>query len=540
MTADQPEQQEAPITRAMLLGILAMMLSVYIIGNSLASVSVALPAIEVSFDSNITDILWVSNAFSFAFAISLVTGGRLADMYGHRRIFFIGMAIFGISSFLGGLSPSIYGVIAAQALMGTGGALLRPAVVGMIFALLPQSRAGLAGSVIIGGVGLGITIGPLTGGALTEFLSWRWVFFTNLAIAALAMFATWKTIPADQKIEPNQKLDYAGTALIAAGLLLLLLALDQATDWGVGDPRILAALLISVTLLVIFMLVERRAGEHALIPWDVMQNRQFRSACLAVLLIAPPTGAALFYLPQFFQKFLELSPLESGIGISPRMIPYVLTSFLAGIAYNRIGGKITVLIGAGALVLSAILFALPPNSAGYVWLVPGMLVMGIGLGTFGASLTTIAVTSLPSSRTSVGGGTLAMSNYIGFAAGLALTTTVFANRSASEVHTETTQAGISLSAAEERALLGILIGTETAREIVSQFDAQTGLQLIDIARDSFIVGFTIAMLLNAALAFIGFLIVLFYVGGPLRLGRMAVTETRFREIAGRHLHRFQP
>ncbi len=168
-----------------------MSMSVLVIANDFSAVNVAIPTMEKDFDTNVNTIQWVVNAYALTFGVMIVTGGRLADMFGRRRAFFLGTAIFASMSALGGAAQTETWLIATRVVMGIGGALMWPAILGMTFELLPADKAGLAGGIILGAAGLGNAIGPLIGGVLTDTLSWRWIFFLNVPVAAFAVLVTY-------------------------------------------------------------------------------------------------------------------------------------------------------------------------------------------------------------------------------------------------------------------------------------------------------------------------------------------------------------
>ncbi len=182
----------AGLDRATLLALGAMALAVFVIANDITALSVALPDIENDFDADVSTVQWVINAYALIFGVLIVTGGRLADMFGRKRLFFIGAAIFALFSVLGGAAQDEIWLIVCRALMGIGGAIMWPAALGMTYDTLPEDKAGLAGGLIIGVAGFGNAAGPLLGGALTEALSWRAILYLNLPIAAIACFATWR------------------------------------------------------------------------------------------------------------------------------------------------------------------------------------------------------------------------------------------------------------------------------------------------------------------------------------------------------------
>src|SRR4051794_40539986 len=273
------------LDRATIMALVAMALAIFVIANDFTALSVTLPAMEKAFDADVSTVQWVINGYALVFGVLIVTGGRRAAKFGRRRGFFLGSAFFAGFSVLGGLAQDAGWLIACRALMGIGGALVWPAILGMVYGILPASKQGLAGGLVIGVAGVGNAFGPILGGALTE-ASWRWIFFLNLPVTLIACAVTyWKVH--DVGDEPgHERIDYAGVTALSASLVALLVALDQATDWGWGDPRIIALLGVCVAAFAAFMLIERRAGAGALIPRAVMRNREFMAAALSVLLMS--------------------------------------------------------------------------------------------------------------------------------------------------------------------------------------------------------------------------------------------------------------
>jgi EmrB/QacA subfamily drug resistance transporter len=354
----------------------------------------------------------------------------LADLFGRREAFFLGAGIFAGLSLLGGAAQTEAWLIACRALMGIGGALMWPAILGMTYAALPSDKAGLAGGLIIGVAGLGNALGPLIGGALTEFLSWRWILFANVPISLLAMTVVYLYIHQPRPEDDERRIDYGGIATLSVGLVLFMVALDQAIDVGWGDPLIIGAVAASAVLLVSFVLVERRVGPYALVPRDVMRNRSFAATCLAVLLMSGTFFATLLYVPQYLQKEFDYSAFQSGLGLLPFMGVFALSSFAAGPLYNRLGAKLIVSVGSASFFLGPLLIGLGIESDGsYAAIVPGMVLLGIGVGLFYSAATTAAVTSVDESRSSLAGGIIYMFQIAGGSVGLAITTTVFAGQS---------------------------------------------------------------------------------------------------------------
>ena len=345
------ETNKEPLTGEIILGLVAMSLAALVIANDFTAFSVALPAIEAEFATDITTVQWIINGYTLVFGVLIVTGGRLADMFGRRLIFFIGSAIFVGFSLLGGLATDMWMLLLARGLMGIGGALMWPAVLGMTYTLLPASRAALAGALIIGVAGFGNCIGPTLGGALTDLASWRWIFLLNLPVSALAVLVTWRVVARDRPDGARASIDYAGILALSIGLFALLLSLDQGVDVGWTHPRILGLFAVSAAGLAAFAVIERRTGNNALVPDNITGNRVFVAACLATLLMSAIFFAALLYLPQFMIKQLGYSAIRSGTGLLPVMGTFALVSFLSGPLYERLGAKTVVSAGSVCLAV---------------------------------------------------------------------------------------------------------------------------------------------------------------------------------------------
>ena len=427
--------------------------AVVVIANDFSAINVALPTMEQDFDTNVNTIQWVVNAYALTFGVLIVTGGRLADMFGRRNAFFLGTAIFAAMSALGGAAQSETWLIATRTLMGIGGALMWPAILGMTYELLPEEKAGLAGGIIIGAAGLGNAVGPLIGGVLTQELSWRWIFFLNVPVSIFAVAVTWLLVHVKEPESSERRLDYAGITTLSVGLVSLLIALDQVDDWGWGDPKVIGLLALAVAMLIAFLPIERRAGKHALVPREVMRNESFTASCVAILFMSATFFAALLYLPQFMEKQLGYSPLEAGVGMLPFLATFALVSFVAGPLYNRIGAKALVVLGAACITVAPFLFSLADEGSGYDSLIVGMVVLGIGIGSFYPTATTAGVTSVDESQTSLAGGIIYMFQIAGGSIGLGLTTTVFS--AAIPPFVDGVQAGFRLDAA--LSLVGLLI-----------------------------------------------------------------------------------
>jgi EmrB/QacA subfamily drug resistance transporter len=503
------------LPRGTKMALVAMGLGVIVIANDFTALNVALPSIESDFDVDVGTVQWVINAYALTFGITIVTGGRLADMFGRRRLFFIGAALFAGFSLLGAAAQDPTWLIGTRVGMGVGGALMWPAILGMTYDALPATRAALAGAIILGAAGLGNAVGPLIGGVLTDELSWRWIFLLNVPIAGFAVLVTALKVPARPGEGAGEGIDYGGVAAISLGLLLFLLGFDQAADWGFGDPRVIAMLGVAIVLIASFGLIEARVGDRALVPAEVIRNTEFRSACIAVLMMSAVFFVSVLYGPQFMQKILGYSALQSGAGMAPMLACFAAVSFAAGNVYDRIGAKATIAIGAVGLAVGPFLLSRLGVTDGYEAMIPGLVATGLGAGLFYSAITTAAVTSLDPSRSSLAGGLVYMFQIAGGAIGLGVTTTIFTLSSESDLDTRAAEEGARLTDHQVSVMHGLLAGTDSAEAAVRQVGDVARERIEEIVRESFVVGIQRGFSFVTVMAVIGFLVAVMFVGGRL-------------------------
>jgi EmrB/QacA subfamily drug resistance transporter len=506
------------VSRETWLAVGAMLLAVFAVANDFTAMNVVLPTIEADLDTDLATVQWVVNGYALMFGVLIVPGGRLADLYGRKEVMAAGALVFAGFSLLGGLAPNIYLLILARILMGVGAAMMWPAILGLIYSLLPDSKAGLAGGLVIGVAGIGNATGPVIAGALAE-ASWRYIFFLNVPIAMIAVAATWTLVPSDAERQ-DSKLDLAGTSLLAISLLSILGALTIAPGDGFTDPVVIGGFIVGAVAMLLFILREKNSGEDALIPPSIVRNASLMWACIATLAMSTVFFATLFYLPQYFQKILDEGTFAAGLMLLPFVATFALCSFAETWVVNRVGMKAVITVGAVFLFMGPLLFVTQVDqSSTYGSLVPGMVALGIGVGFFYSSVTTAALTSVDSSRSSLAGGLLYMFQIAGGSIGLAITTTIFLAKSSSEIDEASQEVGINLSSSELVDAQGVLVGTDTSQQLTAG-DPSQATQLVEVVSDAFIAGMRWAFTFCAFMSLIGLVITAAVVAGPIsRFGR---------------------
>ena len=329
--------------RGTVMAFVALGLSVVILANDFSALNVSLPSIEEDFDTDVSTVQWVINAYALVFGVLIVTGGRLADILGRKRIFMIGATIFAVMSVIGGLAPNEYILIAARAVMGVGGAMMWPAILGMTYAAVPEEKAGMAGGLILGSAGVGQAIGPLTGGILTEFISWRGVLIVNLPIALFAMAVVWRKIHQPQGRAEGERPRLRRHGDLVRRAVRAAVRARPGDRLGLERPahhRRLRRLRRARRLR------PDRAphGPERAAPGDLVPNGGF----IAAWVPRPGLGALLRRdaLPAAVHaEGARLLAHEAGLGMLPLFAAFAVVSFAAGPLYSRLGAKLIVSLG---------------------------------------------------------------------------------------------------------------------------------------------------------------------------------------------------
>jgi EmrB/QacA subfamily drug resistance transporter len=402
----------------------------------LAIVNVALPSMRDDLDLSGSGLQWVVNSYTLAFAGFLLLGGRAADLFGSRRIFLLGLALFGGASAVGGLASDGNLLIAARAAQGFGGAILSPATLTIITTTFTDHRertkAMAMWSAVAGGGG---TAGAILGGALTDVASWRWIFLINVPIAFGAFFLARKYVIIRNQRHATQ-LDAMGGVLVTAGLVALVYAIVSTEEVGWAAGRTIATFAASVVLLGWFAFHESKVASEPLMPLSIWKLRSLASANLAMFLASGGLFAMWFLLSLELQNVRDYSPLRTGFAFIPLTISIMVAAQLAPRFMHRVGARRLVMFGFSLSATGLFWLSRASPSGPYftTYFLAGVLTT-FGMGLSMTPIISSAMIDVVPRQAGLASGLINTSRQVGGAIGLAVLSTVAANRTASELGT---------------------------------------------------------------------------------------------------------
>ncbi|MFI4984809.1 MAG: MFS transporter [Solirubrobacterales bacterium] len=397
--------------------LIAVSVAIFMLLLDITVVNVALPDIQRSLHSSFSDLQWVVNAYSLTLAAFLLTAGALSDLVGRRRVFVAGLIVFTISSAACGLSSSPLALNLARAVQGTGGAMMFATSLALIAQAFRGKDRGVAFGVFGGTIGAAVAVGPVVGGVITSGIGWEWIFFVNVPIGVLAVIFTLTQVAESR--DPNARgVDWMGLLTFSGSLFLLVFALIQGNEKGWGSTRILAFLIASAVLLVLFVLVEH-SQKRPMLDLTLFRRPAFAGASIVAFAVSASMFAMFLYLTLYIQDVLGYSPLQAGL----RFLPITLLSFVVAPIAGRLSVRVPVrlLLGFGLLLVSVGLLSMTAVDAGSGWttLIPGFVIAGAGVGLINPPLASTAIGVVHYSRSGMASGINNTFRQVGIATGIA-------------------------------------------------------------------------------------------------------------------------
>jgi len=426
-------------------------------------VNVALPSIQRDLGIGLSELEWIVAGYALTFAALMLIGGKVADAYGRRLIFVIGIAVFTLASLWCGLATSGEMLIAARIVQGAGAALMSPATLSIIAATFPPRQRGTAIGIWAGVSALALAIGPLVGGLIAEHLTWSWIFFVNVPVGIVGIAASFVFID-ESRDETHVRLDVPGLATSAIGLFSLTYALIEANNYGWGSARIVGAFAVAAVALVAFLLLESRQ-QAPMLPLSLFRNRTYTGANTVILLVALAMFGVFFFVSLYMQNILGYSAVQAGAAFLPMTLLIILVAPIAGRMTDRVGSRGFMTGGMILIAAQLIYFSRLGPDATFWQLLPAMLVGGIGMASTMTPSTAAATRSVPVDKAGVGSAVLNAFRQVGGTMGIAIMGAIVAHQAGGQRTVDAFMDGFqsALTVAAGIALVGAVVAFALVR-----------------------------------------------------------------------------
>ncbi len=382
-------------------------------------VNVALPSIQRDLGIGISELEWIVTAYALSFAVFLLTGGKLADRFGRRRVFLIGLVTFTLSSLACGLAGSAGMLIGARAVQGVGAALMMPATLSIISAVFPARERGTAIGIWAGVSAMALAIGPLIGGLLTEKVNWNWIFYVNVPVGILGIVAAFILVPESRDTSAVQRLDLPGLITSAVAVFALTYALIEANTYGWTSARILGLFVLFAVALLAFVLLETHQ-KAPMLDLGLFRNGTFAGANTIALMVSLAMFGVFFFISLFMQNILHYSAIKAGATFLPMTILIILVAPLAGALSDRLGSRWLMTAGMTLVAGSLVVFAQLDQSSGFWNILPGLLIGGVGMAMTMSPMTSATLSAVSVDKAGVASGVLNTFRQVGGSLGIAI------------------------------------------------------------------------------------------------------------------------
>ncbi len=483
--------------------LVAMVCAAGIVQLPTAAIVVALKEIHVDFDTSTAELAWTVTAFYIPFAALLIAAGRIADIFGRRRMLFGGCALFAGGSALAAAAPDMQLLIAGIALSGVGGAALMPASMSLLTNVFTGARRGFAIGMWGAATELVSGIGILVGGVLTGELSWRWIFIVNIAFAALIAVLAWRGTPESRDPTAPRQVDVPGAVLTATGLTAITLALIQGATWGWGSAVIVGLLAGGLACFAAFILVERRTA-NPLVNLDFFRRRNFTGATTTIFVIDFSFGALLFFLPEYFEEVLSYSPTETGVLLLPLTGLMVVASPLGGWIAARTGPRPPIVVGLTGMLIAIYWISTLSLETDYAELWAPTAIMGFGIGLALTPMNLAAMNAVSRHHAGAASGILVTLSGLGATLGVAVTSAIFGElQTQKTVDLVSDETGTTISRDSALELEGILSGTPGAQQELDKLAGHDVSGVEHAVREAFVSALGTSLKISAALVAAG-------------------------------------
>lgn len=465
-------------------------------------VNVALPTLQRELDADVSGVQWVVESYALMLSALMLVGGSFGDRFGRARVFSSGVILFAVASAACGLAGTVWQLVAARAVQGIGAALLVPGSLAIISASFTGEDRGRAIGTWSGVSAVAAGIGPLIGGWLIDHISWRWIFFLNVPLAAAVVAITWWRVPESRDPEAGRRLDLLGAGCATLGLGALVYGLIELSSSSALSWLVLAGLIGGPALLVLFMVIEYRRGDAAMMPLSLFRSRIFAGTNLLTMFLYGGLGGLLFFFPFTLIQIHGYSASAAGAALSPFVLAMFLMSRWAGGLVDRIGPILPLTIGPAIAAGGFALFAVPDATPAGYWtsFFPAVIVMSVGMSVTVAPLTTTVMGAVDPHRAGLASG---INNAVSRTAAL-LAVALF-GVAMNAVFATSLDDRLARAHVAPRVREAVLMQRSrlAAIELPPDLDGDEARDVEAVVEESFVAGFRVVALLAAALALLG-------------------------------------
>jgi EmrB/QacA subfamily drug resistance transporter len=501
MTVTLKEDRMSPPTtvyarRWQALIVLAMSLLIVSVDNTI--LNVALPTIRTELDATSSQLQWIVDGYLLAFAVLLLIAGSLGDRFGRKKALTFGLVVFGIGSLLAAGAPGTTQLIASRALMGIGAAAIMPTTLSILTNIFPDDERPKAIAIWAAVAGMGIAIGPTTGGWLIEHFDWSSIFLVNIPIVIVGLVAGAFLIPESRDPEPKA-LDFPGAGLSILGLTAIVWGLIEASERGWTDTLVLTAFAVGSAVVALFVMWERKTS-HPMLDVSVFRNLRFSAASLAVGFVFFALMGVVYFLTTYLQSVMGYTAFEAGIRMLPVAIGMVSATKVSVVLAERLGTKIAVALGMSTVAGALYLISTCGVDTGYGRVALALGVLGTGMSLAMSPATESIMGSLPKAKAGIGSAMNDVVREVGGTLGVAVLGSVLASGYGGSMDGEAV-AGLPADAAEAAS-----DSVGGAHEVAAQMGGEAAGRLIHLADQAFVDAMTTTALLASAVALVGALI----------------------------------
>lgn len=475
---------------------------VFLINVDYTAVNLALVSIASDMQAPLSTIQWVLSAYVLSWGAFVVLAGKMADIFGKRRVLLYGVWIFVIASALIGFSVNPYILIAGRVLQGLGGALFVPPIYSLVFMSAPPERQGFVIGVLGGAGGLGLATGPSFGGLILSYLGWKWIFFVNIPLGLIVIAVILLVVDKEPKLVSENKIDQVGATLLAVGLISLMIAFNQAEEWGLQSIYFYALLAFGVGVMFLFAKQQKNRAEQ-MIPFSLFKNKTYLGCVGGVFVFEFIFSSFIVLIGLYLQNILDYDAKISGYIFLSMTLSFGLFSPLGGKLVDLVDGRIP-LVGGMLLLFAGLVMTLFFNeTTSLEYIVSAFFFVGLGFGLSLSPVNAIMMQSVEEKNVSTASGIFAMSALMGCTMGVIIASSLLTGLARGFLRNSLLSADFVLSSEQMKTLFTVASSARYSPEHLTGFPLEILPQVVKLIDASFLHSMSYVQMVSMVLAFLG-------------------------------------